>query len=190
MSWLRAAFWRWLPLAALTTALCLLVYLAVQQMWRHAANDPQIQMARDVAARLERGEPVSAVVPADHVDARRSLAPFLIVFDDGGRVVASSGSVGDEPRSVPAGVLTFVREHGEERVTWQPELGVRIASVVVRHGGASPGFVLAGRSLLESEQRTSQFQQLVGLAWLATVIGLFVVAAVSEYALRAPRSAR
>jgi hypothetical protein len=45
----------WLPLAALTTALCGLVYLAVQQALRQAANDPQIQMAEDAAYILSQG---------------------------------------------------------------------------------------------------------------------------------------
>ncbi|MFI5178828.1 MAG: hypothetical protein ACHQO8_09700 [Vicinamibacterales bacterium] len=183
MPWLRSAVWRWLPLAVLTTSLCLLVYLAVQQVWRHAANDPQVQMARDITARLERGDGANAVLPAEPVDPHHSLSPFVMVLDDGGAVVASSGAPGAPERAVPAGVLTFVREHGEERVTWQPDPGLRIAAVVVRRGGSSPGFVLVGRSLRESEQRTSQFQQLVGLAWLATLVGLFVVVAISELAL-------
>jgi hypothetical protein len=162
------------------------VYLAVQQLWRHSANDPQLQMARDIALRLDRGDPINAVVPADPVDMRQSLAPFVMILDDAGTVVASSGRLGAQPRTVPAGVLNFVRQQGEERVTWQPEMDVRIATVVVRRAGSSPGFVIVGRSLLESERRTSQFQQLVGLAWLATVVALFVMVAVSEFALRAP----
>jgi len=190
MAWLRTTFWRWVPLAGLATALSVLIYLAVQQVWRHAANDPQVQMARDIALRLERGDPVSAVVPTDQIELRSSLAPFVTIVDDAGAVVASSGRLSGQTRTVPSGVLSFAREHGEERVTWQPELGVRMATVVVHHGGSSPGFVVVGRSLHESETRTAQFGQLVGLAWLVTLVALLVLVAVSEAMLVEPRTPR
>ena len=38
---------------------------------------------------------------------------------------------------------------GEDRLTWQPEPGVRSATVVVHYQGAQAGFVMAGRSLRE-----------------------------------------
>ena len=45
----------WLPLAVLTFAFCGLVYLAVQQDLRIGANDPQIQMAEDIASAITGG---------------------------------------------------------------------------------------------------------------------------------------
>jgi hypothetical protein len=176
-------FHRWLPLAAIATALSGLVYLVTQQMWRQMANDPQIQMARDAAAMLEQGLPVDAVVPRTGIDMERSLAPFLTVFSDAGLVLASSGRLHDQLRVVPAGVLSHVREHGEERITWRPEPGVRIAAVIVRQAGPPAGFVLAGRSLRETEQRIGQFQGLVGVVWIALLGGLLVLVATSEHAL-------
>jgi hypothetical protein len=53
----------WLPLAAVTTLLCGLVYLAVQQSLRQGANDPQIQMAEDAAAALVAGSTPESVLP-------------------------------------------------------------------------------------------------------------------------------
>jgi hypothetical protein len=174
---------RWLALAAIATALSGLVSLVTQQMWRQMANDPQIQMARDAAAMLEHGLPVDAVVPRTRIDMERSLAPFLTVFSDAGLVLASSGRLHDQLRVVPAGVLSHVREHGEERITWRPEPGVRIAAVIVRQAGPPAGFVLAGRSLRETEQRIGQFQGLVGVVWIALLGGLLVLVATSEHAL-------
>ena len=132
-------FHRWLALAAIATALSGLVYLVTQQMWRQMANDPQVQMARDAAAMLERGLPVDSVVPRTPIDIGSSLAPFLTVFSDAGLLLASSGTLHGQFRVVPAGVLSHVREHGEERVTWQPERGVRIAAVIVRQAGPPAG---------------------------------------------------
>ena len=43
-----------LPMA-IVTVLILLIYASVQQCYRTAANDPQIQMAGDIAAKLRKG---------------------------------------------------------------------------------------------------------------------------------------
>ncbi len=182
---LRRILFRWLPVAGVATALCGLVYLAVQQVWRQLANDPQIQMARDAETSLERGQPLRSVVPEGQIDMAWSLAPFVTVFDDAGAVLASSGRLRGQPRGVPKGVLDHVRDQGEGRVTWQPEPSVRIATVIVRHSGTPAGFVLVGRSLRETEQRTGQFQALVGMAWIAILAGLLVLVAASEYGLAA-----
>ena len=121
------------------------------------------------------------MLPAARIDMSRSLAPFVIVLDDGGKVVASSATLRGATRAVPEGVLTSVRAHGEERVTWQPEPDVRIASVVDRYTGSPGGFVVAGRSLQESEERVTQFQHLILLGWAVTLVGLAVLTAVTEY---------
>lgn len=180
MTLLIRTFWRWLPLAFLTTALALLVYLAVQQVGRHLANDPQIQMARDAATSLAGGRPLESVLPGVPIELGQSLAPFLMVLDDKGTVVASSGRLRGQTRAVPAGVLEHARQSGEERVTWQPEPGVRMATVVVRRLDAGGGFIVAGRSLAETEDRILQIQTIVGLVWMVTVAGLFALVALGE----------
>jgi hypothetical protein len=173
---IRRFFLRWLQLAGAASALCLLVWVAAQQLWRQ--NDPQLQMARDAAARLASGQaPVDTVVPTTTVDAASSLAPFLIVLDANGSIVASSGRVHGALKSVPSGVLDHVRQSGEEEVSWQPEPGVRVATVVVSYPG---GFVLAGRSLVESERRTARMRELVTLAWFGMLAGLAVLVAATE----------
>ena len=159
----------WLPIAAVTTILCLLVYATVQQVFRNSANDPQIQMAEDAAAALAHDAPVASVVPPARIDIERSLAPFTVVLDGKGGIVATSGLLNGRSPAIPPGVLEFAKTHGEHRVTWQPERGVRIASVVLAYGGATPGFVVAGRSLRESERRTAQLGTFVITAWLAAL---------------------
>jgi hypothetical protein len=144
---------QWLPLAISVTVLCGLVYLAVQQELRQTANDPQIQMAEDVALALENGAAVDSRVPSEKVAIDRSLAPFVMVFDDRGQTVGSSAALHGKTPQLPPGILDYVRTHGQDRVTRQPEPGVRIAAVVVRFQGSQPGFVLAGRSLREVEAR-------------------------------------
>lgn len=174
---------QWLPLVVVITAMCGLIYLSVQQALRHGANDPQIQMAEDAADALSRGEPVESVLPVSQVDLSRSLAPFVIVFNDAGKPVASNGSLNGSIPAFPPGVFDYVRKNGEDRITWQPEPGVRIASVVVGYTGTQPGFVVAGRSLREVEIREDQVQTLAGLAWIVTVLGSLIMVTLVEFVL-------
>jgi hypothetical protein len=57
------------------------------------------------------------------------------------------------------GVFDTVRARGKDRATWQPENGVRSATVAVRWHG---GFVVAGRSLRLTEQHVEQTRLVVG----------------------------
>jgi hypothetical protein len=179
----------WGTLGALATAVCLLIYLVAQQTWRTSANDPQIQMARDAAAALAAGRSADTVVPRESVDMERSLAPFLIVFDADGNVVAASGMLRGAVPRVPPGVLASARDRGEDRITWQPIGGVRIASVIVSYSGSRAGCVLAGRSLEETEHRIARFGNLIALAWAATLAGLLVLVAAGSSILEPRRAA-
>jgi len=172
---------KWLPLAIASAGLCALVYVSVQQSLRMSANDPQIQMAEDAASALNRDAKVEAVIPATQVELSESLAPFLMVFDQSGKVVASSAILHGAVPSYPSGVLDYVRQNGQERVTWQPEAGVRMATVAVP---TKNGFVMAGRSLLEIEKRESQAEELAGLALLGIWAATLVVIALGELASR------
>lgn len=166
----------WLPVAFLTAFTCFVAYLVAQQVMRHLANDPQVQMAEDAAAVLEHGRHPDELIKGDAIDIRRSIAPFLIVFNEEGVPVASNALLDGAVPKPPPGV--FCSCGGDEnRVTWQPHNGVRIASVIVHHGGAKPGFVLAGRSLRESERRTGRIGVLLFALWVVTAIGSLVVIA-------------
>ena len=65
----------WVPLAVAVTGLSALVNGAVQQDLRQGANDPQIQMAEDAAAKLSAGAAPNAVVPNEQVELNGSLQP-------------------------------------------------------------------------------------------------------------------
>jgi hypothetical protein len=169
----------WAPLAAAATGLALLVAVAAQQVIRSGANEPQVQLAEDAAARLDAGTSPAAVVPPGTVDLARSLAPYLLVFDDGGALLAGSATLHGQAPSFPAGALASARARGENRVTWQPEPGVRSATVAVPWHG---GYVVAGRSLREEEARVDRLQLLVAALWLALVAGTAGVALLASFA--------
>ena len=162
--------------AIVLTILCGLVYLAVQQDMRQGANDPQIQIAHDVADALETGVPLQTIMQSTHpVDMGRSLSPFIIAYDESGKAAEGSGFLHASLPAMPAGVFEYARTHGEDRITWEPEQGVRNAAVLVHYrvlvltGSSSTtgsGFILVGRSLQEVEKRENALMAAVAAAWI------------------------
>src|SRR5512141_1214227 len=130
MSKMIRIFSRWLPFAVAVTGLCLLVYMTVQQSLRQGANDPQIQMAEDAAAALKSGANADSIMPQTQIEMSTSLAPFMVVFDSSGKVIASSGLLHGAMPDYPKGALDAAKESGENRVTWQPSADTRVASAV------------------------------------------------------------
>lgn len=174
----------WLPISAAVTVICGLVYVEAQGALRDAANDPQIQMAEDAASSLDGGSPAAALVSGTTVDMATSLAPFLIVYDAHHVVVASSGRLDGIAPIVPSGVLSSARTTGEDRISWEPAPGVRIAAVVVPYRN---GEVLAGRSLREVEQRESNALAVALAGWLAAEVVLAVAVLSVEAAVERRR---
>jgi hypothetical protein len=175
-------------LAGIATGIAFALYSIPQHLLRSGANDPQIQLATDAASLLEGGAAPSIAVPAATVDIARSLAPFVIAYDDQGHPLASQAKLGGGIPVPPAGVFDYVRQHEEERVSWQPVLGrrggVRIAAVVQRVSGAHPGFVLAGRSLREVEARIEDVEEMAGLTWLGMLTVILVGTAIYGWLTR------
>lgn len=165
----------WLPLALVITALSGIIYIAVQQDMRTGANDPQIQMAEDAAALLQNGGNMFSIVSDSKVNIQSSLAPFIMIFDDKGGFVASSALLHGEAPALPSGVLEYARLHGENRISWQPETGVRHALVIVHYEGTKPGFVAVGRSLKEIEKRESTLTTNIAFGWLVTMFSSLIL---------------
>lgn len=155
----------WLAAALLVSGIYFTIYAAVQHALRIGANDPQIQLAEDTAARLAQGSPAASLV-GDAIDVSTSLSPFLIIYDPSGEALAASVRLDARTPSLPSGVLHDASPNHENRLTWQPQSGVRLASVVV----ATPqGYVLAGRSLREVERRERDAEEMIGAAWLLSL---------------------
>ena len=168
----------WLPIAVAITAVSGLTYLAVQQSYRNGLDDPQVQLATDGAARLDAGAGLASLVNSPTVEPADSLAPFVAVFGADDALLASGATIDGAQPKPPSGVLATARSAGRDRVTWQPRPGVRIASVSV---GAKDGrVVLAGRNMREVEARIDDLTKIVGLAWLAALIGVLVTVALVE----------
>jgi hypothetical protein len=173
----------WLPLAVGITLTFGVIYGVGQQVYRQLANDPQIQLARDGAAALRAGTPAAQLTGPNPIDARNSLAPFVIMYHDSGELAAFNGSFGAAQPTPPPGTFDYARRHGENRFTWQPASGLRLAAVLVYNGGPHAGFVLAARNLSEVEVRADALLKLVGGAGLLTLLAsLIAVGIVQSFA--------
>lgn len=175
----------WLPLGLAVTMICGVIYTAVQQTYRQGANDPQVQIARDLAAGLQRGENVDALVGSRTIDPSASLAPFVIVFDAKQTVTRATVRLGGKVPVPPGGVLDAAKRSGENRVTWQPRSDTRIASVIVAVDAGRGGYVLAGRSLQQAEERVDRLTFMLGVGWLATMIATLLATTVAQLPERA-----
>jgi hypothetical protein len=92
---------------------------------------------------------------------------FTALYDAAGQPVMSDITLhGALPRP-PAGIFEYMRTHQIDRVTWQPEQGIRVALVGQRLPNG--GFVLSGQSLLESENREARFHNLMLVIWIFMV---------------------
>jgi len=162
----------WIPLAITITCLSGLIYLVVQQDIRIGANDPQIQIAEDLAGQLSNGQNPLALIPPTKTDMSKSLANYIMLFNKDAKLIGSSVTLDGKDPVIPQGVFIAAKKYqgNETRFTWQPKIGVRSAVVLVYYRGQTPGFVLIGRSLREIEIREDQQGKIVLAGWIAIML--------------------
>jgi len=174
----RRAVALFLPSMVVATGLFGLVYVVVQQDLRSGANDPQEQLARDAAIRLDGGASPATVVGSTTVDIANSLAPFIVVYSSTANVLATDGVLDGKAPMLPTGVLDSATRTGRDAVTWQPREGVRVATVTIPWSG---GTVISGRSLRLVEDRESTLLQIVAATWIAIGIALAIACIVAAW---------
>ncbi len=165
----------WLPLAVTIIIFTGLVMVAVQQSYRSSANDPQIQIAEDVATAINNGSaaPDAIVSASPTTEMAASLSAFVTIFSATGTPIGSSVAIDGKLPTLPSGVFDYVKTNGEDRFTWEPQKDLRIAAVVTKYSGPDSGFVLAGRSLRDIETRENQVSLMSLIAGLAALIITF-----------------
>lgn len=167
----------WFLPIIVSTIMMFAIYVAIQQIIRQSANDPQIQLAEDGAAALEGGFSAAALTGSVRIDMAKSLAPFIVVYDDSGKPVSSSGYLYGQVPILPSGVFDFARTNPDDRITWQPASSTRIAAVVRHFKGASPGFIVAGRNMREIESRIEVIGFIILGAWAMIVAAILILLA-------------
>lgn len=153
------------------------IYTTAQQVLRLDANDPQIQMAEDIALKLDQETDSKVIDPTKLitgvVDIHYSLAPFTIIYDKSGQIIASNAQLnGSAAPAIPFGALQHAAKGSSNKVTWQPKVDIRIASVIV---SADKYYVLVGRNLREVQSREADVLKIVTFGWVVSsvLIGIF-----------------
>ena len=150
------------------------IYIGIQQVFRTSANDPQIELTREVATRLQQGKPVDSFFSTDTIDIEHSDMPFLEVADALGNPIRSTGLLKGKMPQLPSGVIEYVMKNGEDGVTWQPYRNVRMAMIIQKISSSSQ-CVIAGRSLTETENRVSGLSKMLGIGWIISIAIVLMV---------------
>jgi hypothetical protein len=153
----------------------MLVFHAVvdHALLRQTANQPQQQMAERYAQKLSAGAEPSAILPGGRIDIAADLDPFVNFYDDAGKPLAGNGYLDGTLPAPPSGVFAETRGKGMDRLTWMPRSGARIAMVSTRVNGPTPGFIVAGRSLSDTESKEGRVYRnaLHGVVLMFLMIG-------------------
>lgn len=182
---ISSTFLSWLPLSVAIVSIYGIMYLAIQQYIRLSANELPLQYAYDIKAKIESGTPPPAAVTGiSPIDLKKSLSPFVFIYDGNGSRAAGTASLSGKNVELPAGVLDGIGGEEIKRITWQPEQGVRQAIVVINYtlpGGGRPGHIVAGRSLQETETREHFVLMQILAGIFITIIATFTVACFSQF---------
>ena len=160
----------WLSSVVVITIIFGTIYVVAQQNYRQLANDPQIEIVENIARAISGGQDPRNFDSNNKTDIAVSLSPYAVIYDDQGKPIAGTGQLNGQLPSVPFGVLASAEKYGKNSVTWQPRRDVRSAIVVMPFNNTSKGFVLAGRSLRETEIREARLVKIVGLAWILSLV--------------------
>jgi hypothetical protein len=159
---------------AIITIIMGLIYASVQQSYRTAANDPQVELARELKERLQKGESLQNKF-SDTFDLASTLSVFVETYDAAGHPTQSNALLGGRLPQLPMGLLAHAKEAGEHWVTWQPRRGIRMAMGILAINTAGPvAYLAVGRSLRLTEERVSNLSFMVIVAWvLCAAVVLF-----------------
>lgn len=151
-------------LIALVSVVCAGVTVSLFRTYRSAAQEPQGQIAESVVKLLALDvAPSEIVVGVDKTDIRTSAAPWVVIYDAHTAPLASSALLDNAVPHIPEGVFTYAKSAGENRVTWQPDQGVRHSIVVMPAGDEY--FVVSGRSLSETETELGRLYKQLAIVW-------------------------
>ena len=171
---------QYLLIAILVTIVIALVYATVQQSYRTAANDPQIEIAGNLGMKLSAGKAIANIYTPDTIDIAKSLSPAITFYDSARNPVRSTGFLRGEMYRLPAGLFEHAIKNGMHSVTWQPGKGIRMALVLVHVHAPIVEFVAVARSLREVETREYNLRIMAFIAWIACLILIAAFAALTS----------
>jgi hypothetical protein len=142
-----------------------LVFIATQQSLRLSANDPQVQITQDILNSLSQGaDPKQLSVTT--VDMANTTSAFVIIYDNNQKAVGTTVELDKKTPVPPSQAFEKTKNNNENRFTWEAKKGLRQATVMVKY---KDGYVLAGKSLGEIENRINVILRIVGIAWIVGI---------------------
>jgi len=151
---------------AIITLILVLIYAIVQQTYRSNANDPQVQIAHELRARLQKGQSLGF---DDTIELESSLSVFKGAYDKNGNPLQSTGVLNGQVPTLPKGVFKYARANGEHWITWQPQQNVRMATGIISVNAAPIAYLAVGRSLREVEERSSGIAKTIFMGWILCI---------------------
>src|SRR5258708_1272848 len=144
---MKRIFKNWLGYAAVLTLLCGIIFYMGRQEFRQSANDPQLQLVQEAANALNKGaDPKSLVGTGKPAEISETQAPYIVIYDVSGNVVANSGVLNGRPLKVPRHVIDYIQKNGADKATWEPVRGVSQAMVALLSNTTHSYVVIGGRS--------------------------------------------
>ena len=172
-----------LPLFCVIVCIYAIVYLAMQQYIRLSANEIPIQYAEDTRNELLHKSDLSEIFKAvPKIELGKSLSPFIIICDSNTAPQASTCSLDGRCPVPPRGAFITAQQQGQNRITWQPEPGIRNAIVILPFSmNGAHGYILAGQSLRETEDRERFLLSQIAAGILITLVATFITALISAF---------
>ena len=175
----RLARWQarrgwWIAGAVLITLAAGAAWLGYGVSLRSGGDQQPLRLATRAASQLEAGSPPASILPPA-ITMATSPAPFVMVFDRRHHVRASSGRLNGRIPVLPGGVLAWAAHHGEDRITWEPQPGLREAAIIEPYGQPRLGYVLAAHSLQTTSARQRTLTWSIGCCWLAALTVSFQI---------------
>jgi hypothetical protein len=162
-----------LPFAVCITLLSGLIYFSSQQVIRLSANEMPSLSVDTALARISIGQQLNTILPNIPIELSKPFGFFFSAYNEQKVLTIAQTTVRSAPVSVPSGVLDYAKSHGKDRVTWQPETGIRLAIVVVYEPRTNT-YLVAGRDLTDYEHRIETLGLQILLGWGITIIATFV----------------
>lgn len=156
---------------AIITIVIGLIYCAVQQNYRSSANDPQVQIARELQGHLQKGNPLPF---GDSVEMETSLSVFQQTYDKNANPLLSTGYLNGKVPRLPKGVFEYAKTNGEHWITWQPQENVRMATGIVRVNVGPVAYLVVGRSLNDVEKRIASMTKMIFMGWILCICVVLV----------------
>jgi len=146
-----------------------IAYTATQQNIRLSADETAVALAQETLIKIQNGENINIV---EKTDASRSLYPFVMIYDNDRKLIASSAQLNGKAIEYPISVLDWVDKDGEHRISWAPQQGLRFASVGIKY---DDGYIVAAVSLKEKERLVSTIGTVMLVLFIVYVVGSTIV---------------